>query len=561
MREQRSQPAGMPPAVSAPPTVQEPPGGDPDTPGARTAGPGLDALADQIVELAGSPVDAWGVAALLESTGLRDLDARERYGREDIFALAGAVLELIRGREASAFSLALPPPGGDQPLVSRGGRARLWARGGFFFVPMAVQVTALIVVGYSQYASVSFNAEQASLVAMAVGASFLVTGLFVQLIGFLGNLFEEPGKHLITRRVVYAVLAGGTAAVGAFAAASYVAIRADGSYTAHQAQVMAVYFLLASGQALVNAALYMLRRYGAMAISAVITVVLVAVLRRGGGLSIVHSQWIALACWWLAQAAWAATVLHRRARNTRGPMRLARLPTVSVLARRAAPYGVYGSLYFALLISDRFVAWSAGHHPLPFWFNTPYELGLDAALAAAVPAFAYLEVTVVELARLMTHTAERYAISSVGHHNEEVGRFWRRRLLVTLGLFAVGGALILGLIETLDAAGALGSLRNRLHDPAAEWTFFGGLAGYTLVGLGLTSAVILLGTQRPWRVIAAMVPAVVVNVTVGLLVSRSQPFYTAVCGLIIGALVFACLTAWAARRTLAQADYWAYAAW
>jgi predicted ATPase len=36
-------------------------------------------------------VEAWAVAALLESEGLRDVDARDRYGRADLFEFAREV--------------------------------------------------------------------------------------------------------------------------------------------------------------------------------------------------------------------------------------------------------------------------------------------------------------------------------------------------------------------------------------------------------------------------------------------------------------------------------------
>ena len=56
-------------------------------------------LVDLVVERIGVPVDVYAVAATLESEGIRDLDARERFGSADVFDLAedvyGAALQKV----------------------------------------------------------------------------------------------------------------------------------------------------------------------------------------------------------------------------------------------------------------------------------------------------------------------------------------------------------------------------------------------------------------------------------------------------------------------------------
>jgi hypothetical protein len=524
----------------------------------------IDGLADIVAELGGRPIDVWGVAALLESAGVRDLDAVQRHRLPDVFALARQVYDRLKARHW------VPPPPQSPTLVddeqheqelTLGRSARLWARGGFFFVPMGLQVLSLVVIGYSQYASVHFTTEQASVVAIAIGMSFVVTGGFVQGLGYLGPVFEAPGKHMLTQRVVYAVLLIGLAGTALIGAIGYGVNALVDAYPSAQAQILVVYFILAAAQALVNAALYMLKRYLAMGLSTIAALGVVAALTQSTSISITHVHWIALGTWSLLELAWLALVLRHRAGETVGSMRMAALPRTAFLVRRALPYSAYGSLYFVFLLTDRLVAWSAGSHPLPFWFRTPYELGLDAALVAAVLAIAFLEVTVDHFTRLLLPTGDSFSIVDRLAHNRSLTNFWRRQLLFVVGLLAVGGALAVGFVELARALNALGSLKARLHDSATLWAFAGGFVGYGLLAVGLANSVFLFTLSRPGGVIRAAGAAAIASAGVGLAVTSFEPYYTAVLGLVAGSLMFAIITGLAARRTLRSGDYWLYAAW
>ena len=151
----------------------------------------LDALADSVVEIAGVPVDVWAVAATLESRGVRDVDAVKRYGRRDVFDLADEVYERCLQRAPEPQPQAVQRPSRRAAAVTL---AKRMARGAFFFVPLGLQIVALVLFGYSMWASVHFNGAQASVIGMAAALSFVVTGGFVQALGYLGPQFREPGK-------------------------------------------------------------------------------------------------------------------------------------------------------------------------------------------------------------------------------------------------------------------------------------------------------------------------------------------------------------------------------
>lgn len=101
-------------------------------------------LVDFVIEQTGRPLDRWAVAATLESGGIRDVDARERYGRRDVFDLADDVYF----RSLQVVSPDRSPP---ERAVARRRRAAVFAgkylTGGFFFIPLSLQLGSLLLLG------------------------------------------------------------------------------------------------------------------------------------------------------------------------------------------------------------------------------------------------------------------------------------------------------------------------------------------------------------------------------------------------------------------------------
>ena len=540
-------------ALAAPPEAPEP-----TEPSAPPVGDSrLDAMADSVLAIAGRPVDTWAVAATLESQGVRDIDALG-YGYRDVFDLADAVTERCLER---AVATEPAVPAGRSRAATLWRIVRLMARGGFFFVPLMVQIVALVAFGYSQWASVHFDSAQASTIGMAAGLSFVVTGGFVQAIGYLGPLFGEPGKHMLAERVTWTSLALGMVGSLLFGGVLYVANAIFSGYPNHLFGVGITYYALMASMWLATAALYMLRRYVAMLVSTIIGVGIVILLKEGVGLGIYASQWIGLGTSILVSLGWVGSVLHRRAANTKGDLRLARLPRRAGVIRAVTPFFIYGVLYFALLFSDRVVAWTDGTFGLPVWFRAPYELGLDWALVAIVASFAFLEFTVEEFAERIDPIEERVQARDRGRVGSELMRFYVTHLAATLGFALVGALFAWFVLRGLAAAGDLGSVGRDVEGSVTPNVFLLGALGYGLLAWGLLNATFLFSLVHPWPVVWSVAAALVVDLGVGITLSRTGEYWHSVVGLAAGGAVFVALTTVLAVRTLRRADYFYFSAY
>jgi hypothetical protein len=287
----------------------------------------------------------------------------------------------------------------------------------------------------------------------------------------------------------------------------------------------------------------------------------IGVVLHATSLGIYAAHWLGLGSAIAVELAWIAAVLARRARSTSGEMRLARLPRPLILIRTAAPLAAYGTGYFALLLADRSLAWSAGHHPLPIWFNLHYELGLDVAMLGGAVGLAVLELTIHAFARLALPHQGRFSALDIASHNRWFMAFYTREVAAVAGMVVLGTLLAVGLVSALHALHALGPVQRYYADPVTRRVFVLGAAGFGLLAVGIANAGILFVLGRPWPAARAVLLGAAVDLALGLALSRSAGFSYAAGGLTAGAAVFALVSGRSAARALRRADYYLYTAY
>ncbi|HEX2016132.1 MAG TPA: hypothetical protein VGN69_05505 [Solirubrobacteraceae bacterium] len=501
------------------------------------------------------------MAALLESRGLRDVDAREKFGQPNIFALAAELLPACRrGAERRGLPVAAldsGPPGDEEIVITRPLRA--YIRGGFFFVPLGLQLACLLVFGESLWASLHFTTAQASVVAGSVGLSFTVTAGFIQALGYLGPMFAGAEKYILERRITYRLTGVAVLAVVVVGALVYGGNELFGVFPRNLVQVGLVYYALQCGLLLSNAVLYMLRRYSLILLTTICGLAAVQLTRTLAGTGLYVSHWLGVTVAIIVSLALSDLVLRRRARTTEGDLRLATLPERSTLVRYSAPTFIYGVLYFSFLFADRLVAWSAGHHPLAVWFSSNYELGLDWALISVVGAMAYLEV-IVNAISLRLLTAQRdYRGGETQRHNTDLRSFYMRqmgRMLVLIIVLGVVVHVVVGLITEIPGSG---DVTRYLSQSDTQSVHLWAVVGYGLIALALANIVILTSLALRWPITYALGAAIVVGVPLSIILSRTGPFWWSVIGMVAGALVMFLVSTVYTWRALERADYHSFA--
>jgi hypothetical protein len=528
-----------------------------------TPGPRLEPLVRKVEERTGGPVDRWAVVVALEADGWRDLDARREFGVDDVFALADRVFPLCG---APAREEAPPRTGVSWAPVRESRAWRMVAglvRESVVALPIAVQIVAVLTLGYSLWAWVEFTEAEATVVALGTLASFIVTGGFVQCIGREGQRYLAMDSPLQASRACSRLRSVGLSAVVVVAV---VALVGAGLFPFYPLDLMSIslgYFLLLSVLWVVLALLYVLKRHLAIAVFTLCGLLPVYAVMEFTGWGIYAAHGLGLLVTIGLSGAYGEILLRRRIGRTDPGDRRSWLPPVAVEFHDLLPYFLYGVGLFAFLFVDRVIAWSVtAGDPSPYviWFRTPYELGVDWALIPLLLLFGVVHHTSKEFSDWSSVVNRDTSALPI---DEAVRRFrgLYSRHLVMLGVAGALGTvagyeLVLELVET----GRAPILAEVVADPVTRRVYGWAAASYAMAAVGLYHVLLFFALSRPWFAVTSIAGGLAANVVVGLLASRLIAYEFAVAGVLAGGLVFMVVSYGYVRRMLGNYAYYCYSA-
>lgn len=492
--------------------------------------------------------------------GLRDADARRHLNLPDLFAAGDAIYQTIGATDRGSPVLS---PIKNSTLWSHTARAvRSVGRGILFVAPMALQVAAVLLLGYSLWAWLYFTEAQATVVALGTLLSFIVTGGFVQSIGRNGHLYLSQNNPRLADRTCRRLIGLGLLTVGIVTLVLTVTSLVFPYYPYRLVGISTVYFVLLSALWLSLSVLYVLDH-----LSAIVGITLLGLVPVAGvmvytdwGIHVAHALGLAVAAG--CAYGYGLFVFRRRIRRSPSPAGSNTLPPLSIQIHSLRHYFGYGLCFFTFLSVDRLIAWSVAHpEPLPYiiWFRTPYELGLDWALLSLLCTLAVLQHTVYTLSDWLFPKTGLMS-TSVRQSTRDIKRFHLRHLLLvaTVGLGSIVGTYY-G-IRALDASSLFSHTLVLLDNSVTMLVYWTAAASYLFLAIGLYNLLFSLILSHPHLSIRSFLYALGTNVGVGLLLSRLLHYEYAVFGLLAGSVVLAVLSFVWTRRFLHSFGYHYYAA-
>ncbi|MBN1994500.1 MAG: hypothetical protein JW953_17515 [Anaerolineae bacterium] len=454
-------------------------------------------LVDFVLDKTENPVNHWAVAATLESRGMRDIDAVEKYGKANIFDLAQEIYARCRRRlrleelTTYVFEETEPPltPEDVRAVLEKHGltdreavaefeqphlaalvdevythchnrladaetevlweeptwldRLRLFMKAALATTPLAIFVTVMLVLVFAWWVYFTVSREQAAALTIGVVLSFLVTGAFVPAMERIGYFFLAQGGHSLPRETCRRLMGRGMVAVVVVGLILALAWFIAGLVAAFFPQIgplplrtflpALLYYLLFSMVSLLLGALYTLRR--GLAIITV-TAALVATLLLISLTPLLYPvHWVALLMTGLLAWWWWRREPGWSKDDVEEELHWAKLPNPSFAVYALAHYGVLALVYVLYLLIAWLNGWYFGQNPWPMtaWFRTPPEPGL-VLLPLIVAALLALVSVVVTVLMLEKAIFEDKPILAI-EAPERLGRFFKFYLRGTV--FAV----------------------------------------------------------------------------------------------------------------------------
>lgn len=481
------------------------------------------------------PLDTFDAAVRLEVDGVTDAVARAQYGYPSTVSMA-------------TDALAVPGEPPLQPATPSINLLTAYFHGVSFAVPVLLCAFSMYLLGYSLWGG-DVPGEVASAIAVGTVSSFLVTGGIIQGMARRSLFYlttDAPGAGAGT---CIQWCQAGLALLGLTALAG-LGLNANFGWLPPPLVGLAVAFHVSLGLLWLSCGvLYILGRSAALGVVTVAGLGPVWLLSAVVGWPLVGSQVAGILTAALVAAAIAALALRKRM----GECKVV-YPSSSV-ARTiylAGPYFLYGVLYYLFLFLDRLLAWTAATSTLqlPLWFRGDYEVPLDIALVAFVLQVGYVHPSLLRFQNRVSRLRSRYPVSKVDAFNRAVStEYWRRSALLVLWSMAVS-------LGVLGATVGFGVQRS----PVTEALVFWALIGYLFLVFGLWNTSLLFSLSLPKPVLEAIGAAVVADLVTGYLLSRVFSYEAAVGGFVVGAMVFALLSARGVRLRVQSLDYFHYAA-
>lgn len=478
------------------------------------------------------PLDARDLAVRLETAGVSDQVAREKYGFQSTWEMAQQCFKLVsENHEAS------------QRVGEELSAWKEYLKGLLAALPLAVCWAAMFGLQFSLWGG-PFNLDTATAVGLGTVLSFVFTGGFIQSMARQGMFYAGTLQY---RRYASCLWQWFRWGLLGLTGGAVLALLCNAYFAWLPAHVMAtaVAFQVALGLLwLTLSMLHTQGKYLLMTASVAAGVGAVFVLHRIWGLGLLASQLAgtSLAVSLGILASWARTYSLRRRDSALPPQ--ASLPRTAWLVW---PYFLYGCLYYLFLWLDRLLAWTAGTRSarMPAEFRGYYEVGLDIALLAFVLQAGWASAATARLHRGLQGHLQRYRLRQVGEFNTAVvSSYFRYLAIISLAMLAVSALVY-------SAVCAIGMPGNAV----TRWALVWGLLAYPLVLVGLWNASLLFALSRPSPLIASVAAACVVNLGAGYALSRAGGYQHAVLGLVSGAVVLAVSSSLGAVRVLKEADH------
>ena len=494
----------------------------------------LSTLYNAITEKRGKPLDFWEVAALLEVYGIRDIDAQKDYGFENVFAMAEYMMRYENIKSYPSKSLVnfekLPP---------------LWLRvlknylkGLAFAMPMFVQIFFTLSIGYAIWSGINMDQMQATVIAVGTFLALIVTGASAQAIGRKGLFYLKQGEVILASNITKMLLNVGymlIIIVGIILIAFNLFFEV---FPAYYFFVMIAFYFLLSLLFLNISVYYMFEEYNNILYFFLTGIILVYVVHGIFKMRLPEAQFIAL----LVLDVVIDVLAYKRLKDLKDQDLKSEgelLPRASILFYSLIPFYLYGFLYFVFLVTDRMVAWSANLEAKPYfiWFNVPYELGLDWALIALVLLMGFTEISIYEFMYRINDLIVKYKYREYKKFNNELYIFFKKFSIIYL---------FLSIIIILSTYYIMYFVHNHTESKFTKdffvsftpFVYWIGAISYAFLVNGLMNILFIFSFSRQNFALKAIGIATIVNLIVGVILSRMFGLEYAVYGLLCGSIVF-----------------------
>ena len=481
-------------------------------------------------------LDVRDLVVRLETEGISDAVAQADYGFKDTWRMAEAVF-----LEPEVF----PAEG---PAIQKQPRAWVeYLKGASFALPLLFACLSMLFLKFSLWGG-GVPSDLATAVGLGTVYSFIASGGFIQAMARRGLFYAGTGQYRMCAYSTWQWVRWG-AGVMVLLGVAGIAVNAYFDWLPSPLDALAVAFYMSLSLFwLATGILYMLDQNLLVAAATAVGIGSVCLLHLLFQMDLLAAQALGICAAAVFAFSMAAALLRRKSRGDTGR---ARRPSFRRTFYFVAPYFGYGCLYYLFLFADRLLAWTAhtGNSPPGVQFRGDYETGLVVGLLAFIVLVGWVHSAVVCFYSRLKSAQKNFTIFRLAEFNSLLTGYYYKKAASFLPLAAAESAAVYGV------AYLLGLFADPVIHRAAIWS----LAGFPFLVWGLWNVSLLFALSRPLPALAAIGCAFLADAGAGYALSRIGPYYFAVIGFTLGAVVFAGVSGYHTAKTFRRLDYYHFA--
>lgn len=516
-------------------------------------------LINSIKERIGFPVNQLVVQAVIESFGVRNIDVKTDYGKNSIIDLASYIYnQLITEHPDTLKNENQKKQLQKEATISISNytviKTKLFLKyfplGLFHLFPVFLQIAAIVVFSYSLWTYLEFNELQSTAVVFGVILGLVLTGGFVQVIGRQASFYWYHDDLSMVKKTIYEIILDAVKAIlSIFLFIALINVMVN-FYPFQFLIIVFGYAFLIGVLLLFLAPMHTIKQRWVVSVAILAGTVLAIVLKTYTSLNIYLTHWIGIAVAIIIMFFYLKFFFRKTKMNTDKV-----IDSGLGIIYKNYSYFIYGTLIYVFVFMDRIVAWSTSATELPYivYYEKNYEIGMDLAILVFLLLAGVLEYNIAAFTKFLNLLVKSTPFKEYKKFNKRFYKaYWRQ--IGLLFTFSIVIFFILYLV-IIEPWGYQTYFKEALSTISMKVALLGSI-GYTFFTWGMLNALYLFTLNQPNTAVKAITIAICINIVIGLFASRIFSYENSVWGMVIGSIVFMCITLKQCLKFFNNLDYY-----
>ena len=492
-------------------------------------------ISKKIINLIGRPVDSLAISATLETLGYHEKDLIYRFGVK-IYKICTELNYSTKKKDSHSII---------KEIFRTFQNTSKYFYGIIYLIPIIGQIVVLFTLRYSLWISLDFNEMQ---------QVFSKEGVFC---------VNHENIHQINDSItmIYSIASISIILIGLIL---YILNSVIKFFDTEMMIISLLYYILLSFLWIHLAILFNMKHYFIGIILPFIGIIPVHLIMVNTRWGIYAAHLIGLLVTNILAFGYCYYVLKSEGKHKFSNFQIATTPLLKLknCVYHTTKYFISGLAFYILFCTDRLVSWSV-HDAPPYsyfiWFKTEYELGLVWAFLPMLIVISFLESFIQGFSALIKKAQKKFTPKDIEKHNKFFKIYYLKHLIIIvfLGLLLITFSHIF--LVKLHQFEFAREIKDFFKSPITHFIFYIASVSYLFLTIGLYNGLIFFTLARPQYVINALIPAVIINIIVGVLLSRWISYEYGIIGLACGSIVYAFLSTKDAWHIFKNMDYYYYA--